>query len=157
MIKTETLFTEKMQKELSKKQFKLWLFLLIFSSIFEFFTIILSFMGEDVWSLHCCNLIVVVFSIICIRTNFKNRKNCVENKIINSYEFDQEYFYVSTTKNGDNLGNMKIYYKDIIKVKETENYLFLYINRINAYPIDKATTSKEDLILIKGLIEKSKK
>lgn len=75
-----------------------------------------------------------------------------ESKITNEYEFEENYFNVISSKNGEEFGRQKVYYKDIYKVKEKEEYIFIYINKINAYIIDTTNSNEEDLKIIKNLL-----
>ena len=68
---------------------------------------------------------------------------------------NEEFMEVSSIKNGEVIGTSKIYYKDLVKVKETENYLFLYPNKTQAFAISKKI-STEELSLLKVWVHSSK-
>ena len=49
-------------------------------------------------------------------------------------------------------GSSKLYYSDIYKVKETKNFIFIYLNQQQAFPILKSNVS--DLDSLRKLIKK---
>ena len=51
----------------------------------------------------------------------------------NVYQFEEEFFNTTTYKNGEVVGTVKYYYKDLKKIKERDGYLLLYINVSNAF------------------------
>ena len=79
----------------------------------------------------------LVYGILIIFLTNKNLKNAKNLKAENEYEFLEDSFTVSTIKNNEVIATEKVYYKDIFKLKETENYLFVYKNRLSAFPIKK--------------------
>ena len=79
------------------------------------------------------------------------------NKITNEYTFEDEYFNVTSYKNEDPVGTQKIYYKDIHNVKENQEYIFIYINKVNAYIIKKSNASDEDLKAVQDILALYKK
>ena len=67
---------------------------------------------------------------------------------------------VTCEKNGEIFGTQKVYYKDIYKVREVKDYIFIYINATSAYIIKKSNTTDEEIAIIKCLLkldEKNKK
>ena len=75
------------------------------------------------------------------------------SKIVNEYTFENDYFMVSSIKNGEVVSTNKIYYKEIYKIKEKDGYLLLYINLSNAYIIKEGNLSSENLTLLKAILK----
>jgi len=79
----------------------------------------------------------------------KTNKKAADNNFIGEYELFEEYLIVNTFKNDEQVSTIKLYYKDVIKIKETENYIFLYPNKQIAYPIAKKKLLPEELSMVK--------
>jgi len=79
----------------------------------------------------------------------KTNKKAADNNFIGEYELFEEYLIVNTFKNDEQISTIKLYYKDVIKIKETENYIFLYPNKQIAYPIAKKKLLPEELSMVK--------
>lgn len=85
----------------------------------------------------------------------KINNETIKSKIINEYELNEEFMNVTSIKNGEAIGTSKIYYKDLVKVKETNNFLFLYPNNAQAFAISKKI-STEELSLLKVWVHSAK-
>ncbi len=70
----------------------------------------------------------------------------------NIYQFEEEFFNISTYKHGEVVGTAKYYYKDLKKVKERDGYLLLYINISNAFLVKESTLSESDLKIVKSFL-----
>ena len=79
----------------------------------------------------------------------KTNKKVVDNNLVGEYELFEEYLIINTLKNDEQISTMKFYYKDIVKIKETESYIFLYPNKQIAYPIAKKKLLPEELSIAK--------
>ena len=99
-------------------------------------------------------IFAVLFGVglVLLLTINKAIKKADETKIICECEFDEEFMIVDAIKNNEQISSSKVYYKDIIKIKETTNYIFLYPNRQMAYPIKKDTISSSELSILKVII-----
>ena len=83
----------------------------------------------------------------------KNIKNMAESKITNEYNFNEDSLNVTCEKNGEIFGTQKVYYKDIYKVREVKDYIFIYINATSAYIIKKSNATDEEIAIIKRLLK----
>ncbi len=81
----------------------------------------------------------LIMNILMNKMNKKNDK--INENTVANYEFFEEYFTVEDIKNGEVTANQKVYYKDLIKFKETKSYLFLYPMTVTAYPIEKSAVT----------------
>lgn len=57
----------------------------------------------------------------------------VQNGLINTYSFYEKYFVVK-----NKMGNDKISYYKLYRIFETENYFYLYLDKVNILVLDKS-------------------
>ena len=72
---------------------------------------------------------------------------------VNEYEFYDEYFTIKSTQDGEELANVKAYYKAMLKVRESKNYIFIYPNKALAYPVAKTALSDENLTTLRKIFK----
>lgn len=96
------------------------------------------------------------FGLVFVLTINKSIKKAKDNIIVTENEIEETFMNITDTKNGEQVGSAKIYYKDIIKVKETQNYLFLYPNKQMAYPISKQGMKAEEIAQVKNWINSAR-
>lgn len=75
-----------------------------------------------------------------------------ENKFTNAYTFENDFLNIATIKNGEIVGTQKLYYKDIVKIKENSEYIFIYPNKFNAFIIKKFNVNEEDSKAVRILL-----
>ena len=80
--------------------------------------------------------------VIVIRVQIKNAAKQSDCK--NEYEFFAGHLILNEYKSGIQVGKSKIFYKNIVKYKETQDYLFFYLVRTLAYFIPKADLTEEE-------------
>lgn len=66
-----------------------------------------------------------------------------------AYIFDEEKMFVTVYIQGEQSGTNEVYYRTLTHFRETKNYLFLYPNKISAFPIEKAKLSPRDYAILK--------
>lgn len=154
MITIKTEINEDAQRALTKRIQRIYLALIVISSIGLLAYVVFSVIFIDADYLEYLLLFAIPFgfSLIFYITINTNIKKMEENKFVNEYEFENEYFNVKTSRDGDEIGTQKIYYKDIVKIKEDNEYIFIYINRTNAYIVKKANASLENLQRLKVML-----
>lgn len=96
------------------------------------------------------------FGLVFLITINKTNKKVVASKMVGEYELFEEFMTIDSIKDGEKISSAKVYYKDIIKIKETENYIFLYPNKQIAYPIPKNKLSAEELSTVKLWVHSAK-
>lgn len=96
------------------------------------------------------------FGLVFYITINKNIKKMTENNFVNEYEFDGDVINVATTKNGEVVGTQKVKIADIYKIKITDEYIFIYINKVNAFIVDKKALSDDELSEIKKILKITK-
>ena len=147
-----------MQLELNKNAKKGGLKVVIISIICLIVVVLFSRepQGAMLYVLLTLSIFLLLFGILLIfmvnRAVKKAIKNSEENKTIFESELDETSIYIINITNGEQVGSSKSYYKDLVKVVETANYIFLYPNLQMAYPISKKNMSQEDIATIKNWI-----
>ena len=101
------------------------------------------------WLWVCLVLGITYF--ILISMGKKNNKKIMEDESL--YEFYDDYFALTSFKHGEQISTGKVYYKDMIKVKETKSYIFIYPNKAMAYPVGKADLAPEDLVKLRSILK----
>ena len=72
------------------------------------------------------------------------------------YTFDKNGITIVEITGDKNQGEQKVNYKDIVKVKQTKIYLFLYTSRITALPILKSNLQEQEIKNILDFVKSSK-
>ena len=157
-MKCSVKIDEKLQKELNEKT---WLNGLIFTIIgaigLGLYIIIGTFIENIILEIF---LWVFAFLLaygvfILILVKMTNKKS-VNNNLTDEIELFEEYLIESTRKNDEVISTNKIYYKDLLKIRETENFLFLYPNKVSAVPISKKEFTSEEFSTIKLWVNSAK-
>ena len=153
MITIKTKLDENMQKELVRPALTTYLFMMIIGIIGLLAYIIIGTVVENANVEY-----LLVFSIpfgmglvfyLVIKRQLKQIKNSTN---LNIYEFYEDFVNVKTMNNGEDVGTVKVYYKDIIKKRESKNYFFLFINNVNAFPVAKFGLTEDELKEIRILL-----
>ncbi len=159
MIETNVKVSAELQKELNGKQ-KLISLIMIMVGIVGLIVYVLlgTFLpGEPKWvELFLIFAIPLGVGIVCYVlgniTNKKSLEGSRELKLI----FNEDSYMVIETNNGEKIAEIKVYYNEVIKTKETKNYFFIYKTQTLAHPIKKSDITNEQLEQIKNLINAEK-
>ena len=157
-MKCSVKIDEKLQRELNEKT---WLNGLIFTIIGAIGLGLYIVIGTFVESIILDMLLWVfaflfaygIFMLILVKMT---NKKSVNNNLTDEIELFEEYLIESTQKNDEVVSTNKIYYKDLLKIRETENFLFLYPNKISAVPIPKKAFTTEEISTIKVWVNSAK-
>lgn len=151
-MKCRVQINEKLQKELNEKIWLTGLIMTIVGAIgLGLYVIVSAFFGEKLiiemlfWAVLFVFALGVTYLFLVKSANKRALKDIKTDEI----ELFEDCYVEQTLKNEEVVGTMKVYYKDLIKVKETENYLFLYPNKMVASAIPKSEFSAEDFSKIK--------
>lgn len=157
MITIQTEIDEKSQKSLTKISKIVYLTLMIIGAIGLLLYLALGTIYENPY-LDVLLLFAIPFGfgLVFYITINKNIKKMTENKFTNEYTFNNDFMNIASVKNGEIVGTQKLYYKDIVKVKENDEYIFIYPNKFNAFILKKSNASEEELTTIKKLLNLSK-
>lgn len=85
----------------------------------------------------------------------KNLRAALSAERVNEYEFFRDYFILTEYLNGEKVGAAKVFNRSVIRVRESKNYLFMYITASAVYPVCKADLEEGEVSTIKGLLMQS--
>lgn len=160
MIETNVKVDYSLQKELNGKSKLVSLIMLIVGIAGLIVYVLLGAIlpGEPKWvELFLVFAIPFGVGLVCLVTiNITNKKSLEGDREL-KLAFSEDSYMVSEVKNGEKIAEVKVYYKDVLKTRETKNYFFIYQNLTIAYPIKKSDVSSDDLNKIKNLISEAKK
>lgn len=71
-----------------------------------------------------------------------NIKQLAQKNYVNRFEFNDETLDIATMQHDEVIATYKLHYNEIVKVKETEKYYFVYIAKFSAYIISKENLTK---------------
>ncbi len=153
MVECITVINDKVQRQISKKLYISSIVCLVIGIIGVILYIVLSTIYQNSWA-DLLLLFAIPFGFgltffITLDTNYRILKNTA---MVNFYIFDDDYLFVTTIKDNENVGSSQIPYNSITKIKENKLYLFIYINKVSALPVEKASLSEEDIKYIKSKI-----
>lgn len=154
MFKTATVINSEVQKEISKKAYIIWLTALIVGVIGLVAYIVLGTIFPDVSELDLLLFFSMPFGfgLVFVLTIKKQIKSVEKLNQVNTYEFFEDHVVVSTVRNMEVVGSVKIYYKDLTKSKETEKYFLLYLNNVSVLPIKKDGLKPEEQVLVRAFL-----
>ena len=72
------------------------------------------------------------------------------------YDFCEEYFVATATRGEDKPEVEKVEYGNVWKVRENARYMYMWVNNTNAYPVDKTVLKMEEIILLRGYLQRGK-
>ena len=158
MLKCSVKIDENLQKEINKKMWITSLILTIVGSIGLGLYIILGSFFEHVLLelLLWVTAFMFGFGLTFLITINKTNAKAASNGLIDEIELFEEYSNITTIKNEEVIATAKIYHKDLIKIKETENYLVLYVNKASAIAIPKKQFNPQDYSTIKLWVNQAK-
>ena len=147
----------------SKKAYIIGLIIISIISFILFVPCFIMLMNSDdsLWSLFTgVSAFLFIFPLIMIfiiRPNgFKKRlikiNPTLANGIFYTYVFsDQEVLVTEKLSSSESIN--KINYSIIIKVKITNNFMYLYINKFQAFPIKKTDINEEEMAKLKEIFK----
>ena len=99
--------------------------------------------------------LVLAVGILLLWCYFKIKRDTLKENRTNEVEFFEEYLESHIIKNEQVVATQKINYNEIVKIKETEDYIFIYPTINNAFVVEKKQFSNQELVEIKLLIYKN--
>lgn len=154
MIKCKTALDERAQKAFTKN-FKIYsIIATVIGAIGIVAYIVTSlFVNSSFLDILLVFSLPFAFGVVYLFMINKTTKKTVASELVNEYEFDNNFFTVTSYKHSEQVGTIKVFYKEIYKIKEKNNYIFLYINRVNAYIVDTENLPKEDITLLRAILK----
>ncbi len=155
MYKNSTVLDKKILNALNKKSF-ISAIIVLCAGVLTIIASVFMFIDKDKYYgiiyLVCSFLLIALAGYLLIYLNKINKK--IVNSV-NEYDFEDDGFIIK-----DSLGNFsKITYQYVFKLKKNNEYLFIYINKVNAYPVNlNAFENGEDKNeFLKFIIQKTNK
>lgn len=112
-------------------------------------TYIVVFVGLDLKDnypiLISCSIVFAV-GLMYVVTCGKLVKNAQAANKTNIYTISEEYMQIESEYHGEIQETAKLFYSDIVKIKETKNYIFVYPDTTRAYPIEKKNVPDIDTL-----------
>ena len=158
MLECETVINADLQVMLVKKQRMYAWIALVIGLIGMIAYIVLGILFESAW-VEILLLFALPFGmglVFIITINKSLKQNKMNFAMVNCYKFEEESFSVITIKDNENIGESKIYYKDIFKIKEIKGFIFIFVNKFSALPIAISKLNTEQLVELKRLLSKSR-
>lgn len=155
MFSCKTKFTIEMQKQLNSTKLKAAIAITAIGGVGIFVYLLTAFFPNITDAMVDWMLVFtipLVLGLIMLFSIGKTNGAIKKVNIINEYEFNEDHIIISTIRSNEKVGTVKFYYKDFVKVKETKDYIYLYQNRMSAFPIDKNGLAETDLIILRGIL-----
>ena len=99
--------------------------------------------------------LVLAVGILLLWCYFKIKRDTLKENRTNEVEFFEDYLESRVIKNEQVVATQKVNYNEIIKIKETEDYIFIYPVINNAFVVEKKQFTSQELVEIKLLIYKN--
>lgn len=144
MVTTSTILNKDVQKALVQNQIIFWIVMVCLDSVTAVFSLILL-----EYFIFAMALVLDFISILLLVSLTKLVKNC-KGDITNNYVFNEGYFTVESVKNDEKIGESKVYYKDVKKTKLINDYLFIYLSNISAFPIQMSKLKGYEIKILKS-------
>ncbi len=95
----------------------------------------------------------LIFGVMLVCNIRKSYKAYDGDGKVSEYEFTAEYMTIHSTRDGETLADVKHRYDEIVKMRETEKYFFVFINEITLYPVDKAGLLPEEQVALREYLQ----
>lgn len=79
-------------------------------------------------------------------------QSAAKTNAVNTYKFFKEYVLISSTQNGEDVGQVKCYYMNFAKVRENKKYFMLYPTPSTVYLVEKRTLTEEQRARIDSVL-----
>lgn len=155
MFSCKTKFTIEMQKQLNSTKLKAAIAMTAIGGVGIFVYLLTAFFPNITDAMVDWMLVFtipLVLGLIMLFSIGKTNGAIKKVNIINEYEFNEDHIIISTIRSNEKVGTVKFYYKDFVKVKETKDYIYLYQNKMSAFPVDKNGLTETDLIILRGIL-----
>ena len=148
-----------MQEELNKTSRTLSLIYIIVGAVFSAGGLALCFWEAYIdwdggWGalLLTVGLILIFCGIFLIFILNNVKKSVHKRERVEHAEFFNDYLIERVYTDGEHTSTNKVYYKWLVKIKETQNFLFLYPTRAAAIAVDKNSLPPSELNTVRGLL-----
>ena len=152
-MEVKTSSDERMQKELLRTPIICCWIIIVFGIISLVLTIATAIIDKKLnTTILVATTFFLVMGVILLISFNKTIQSVQKSNRENVYTFYDDYVEIKTMYHDEVAWSSKLYYFDIYKVKETKNFIFIYLNQQQAFPILKSNVS--DLDYLRKLIKK---
>ena len=157
-MKTKTVIDSNVMKQLNGKTLKLGIVFVSLGGVLTVLYVILSlianfFKFNRLYGV--CLVMIIVVGVTLLYSYYKAKSQSMKGNVVNEVEFFDTYLESHSIRNGELFQTNKINYVDISKVKETEDFIFVYINSLSAVVINKKVLTEQELLDVKLLVFKN--
>lgn len=152
-VKTSTQLNERMHNQLNGASRALGITLIVLGGLVLLAGfIILIASDNDELTFFILGGVFLIFGIVTVVSQASMIKQIRQSNRVEEAEFFRDYLIVREYADGEHVSTVKIYYKWLVRVKETSNYLFLYNTRVTAVPVEKSTLPINELNAVRKLL-----
>lgn len=158
-IKTSVKIDGKVQDELNKTSRLLGLIYIVLGAVLTAGGLALCVWevfnnSDDIWgtTVLVVGMILLFGGIFVLIVCDKAKKATCKFARVEEVEFFPDYLIERVYTDGEHTSTNKVYYKWLVKIKETQNFLFLYNTRVTAVAVDKNVPPSE-LNTIRSLLK----
>lgn len=158
-IKTSVKIDGKVQDELNKTSRLLGLIYIVLGAVLTAGGLALCVWevfnnSDDIWgtTVLVVGMILLFGGIFVLIVCDKSKKATCKFARVEEVEFFPDYLIERVYTDGEHTSTNKVYYKWLVKIKETQNFLFLYNTRVTAVAVDKNVPPSE-LNTIRSLLK----
>ena len=159
MLEVSTNFDQNVQRELNEKLKNVSIICLIFGCFgLTIFVFLCSFFEKTPTWVYLFLLFALpfVFGLTSIVAISNSVRQAIFDRRVFKYQFENEFFLLTETKFEEKLAEIKIFYSDLVKIKHTKNYIFLYTTPKTALPVKKSNLTESELQTLLSLLKKGK-
>ncbi len=158
-VKTSVEHSENVYNELNKNLRSLGILYIVCGAVIFVLGLVVSILEalEETGDWQDATMIIVgaVFAALGIffLVLYKNAaKAALKFKRVEEVEFFGDYLIDKEYTDGELTSTNKVYYKWIVRIRETKSYLFLYNTRVTAIAVDKNSLPPNELNTIRALL-----
>ncbi len=152
-VKTSTQLNERMHSQLNGATRALSITLIVLGGLVLLAGfIILIASDNDALTFLILGSVSLIFGIVTVVSQASILKQIRQSNRVEEAEFFRDYLILREYADGEHVSTTKIYYKWLVRVKETSNYLFLYNTRVTAVPVEKSTLPINELNAVRKLL-----
>ena len=147
---------ENVQRELTAKLKLICIVMFVLGCVgFLTYISLFVFLGDSfyLYILLIISSLMFGFGLVYLLTIARTKKKQMEHKIVAEYEIFEDHIIEKITRDGEDFSTAKYNYKQFAKIKETQNYLFLFPNKFSALAVPKNQLSQNDFEQLKTWIQ----
>lgn len=161
-IKTSVKQDERMYGELNKNIRNVGIFSLIAGAVVFVCGVLILCINiseqtdvSDSFVIPVLSVLLIFLGVFYILLCKNTAKNASKMNRVEELEFFDGYLIEKEYTDGEHTSTNKVYYKWLVRIRETKNYLFLYNTRVTAVAVDKNSLPPNELSVIRALLKRA--